>query len=113
MSGREASEARAARPRRSRTEPASEGPAPEQPATVGTQLRLVESQESQSRARRASSTRAPRARTIQVARARRAHWAADWQLDADTRRTGRAGVQAARAALAQARRPESGLPRAS
>ncbi|HEY8217095.1 MAG TPA: hypothetical protein VIH82_08170 [Acidimicrobiia bacterium] len=70
---------------------------------VSTQLRLVEAPERPKR----------RARVTKVSRARRAHWATDWRLDAGTRRAGREGVQAARAALAQARRPETDLPRAS
>ena len=41
--------------------------------------------------------------------ARAVHWA-DWQLDARTRRVGRAGVAAAKAALEQAHRPEPGTP---
>jgi hypothetical protein len=73
------------------------------------QLRLVEAPEGKRKAK--SSTR--RAITMKVPRARRAHWAVDWRLDATTRQTGRAGVQAARAALARARRPEADLPRAS
>jgi hypothetical protein len=54
-----------------------------------------------------------RARVAKVSRARRAHWASDWHLDAGTRQTGRAGVQAARAALAQARHRETDLAQAS
>jgi hypothetical protein len=38
---------------------------------------------------------------------RAVHWA-DWHLDARTRRVGRAGVAAAKAALEQAARPEPG-----
>ena len=40
---------------------------------------------------------------------RAVHWA-DWHLDARTRRVGRAGVAAAKAALEQAARPEPGTP---
>ena len=70
---------------------------------VSTQLRLVDPPEPPKR----------RARISKAARARRAHWATDWRLDARTRRAGQRGVQAARAALAQARRREAELPRAS
>ncbi len=42
-----------------------------------------------------------RARTTAAAKGRTVHWA-DWHLDARTRRVGRAGVAAARAALEQA-----------
>jgi hypothetical protein len=73
---------------------------------LSTQLRLVETPEQPRRKR-------SRARVAKVGRARRAHWASDWHLDAGTRRAGRAGVQAARAALAGARRPEADLRRAS
>jgi hypothetical protein len=54
-----------------------------------------------------------RARTAKVPRARKAHWAADWRLDARTRTAGRAGVAEARKALARARGPEADLRRAS
>jgi hypothetical protein len=67
------------------------------------QLRLVEPPEPPRR----------RAKVTKVSKARRAHWASDWHLDAGTRQAGRAGVEAARAALAQARRSETDLPRAS
>jgi hypothetical protein len=53
---------------------------------------------------RVSSTKVP-------ARHRAAHWG-DWQLDAQTRRVGRAGVAAARKVLDDARRSQE-LPRAS
>jgi hypothetical protein len=72
---------------------------------MSTQLRLVESPTPTPRRRRARVTKEPKAR--------RAHWAADWRLDAPTRQAGRAGVRAARQALAEARRPASDLPRAS
>jgi hypothetical protein len=49
----------------------------------------------------ATKGRPVRARTTSGARARTVHWA-DWHLDARTRRVGRAGVAAARAALEQA-----------
>jgi hypothetical protein len=67
------------------------------------QLRLVDPPASPKR----------RARVAKVSRARRAHWASDWHLDDGTRQTGRAGVRAARAALAQARSRETELRRAS
>jgi hypothetical protein len=47
--------------------------------------------------------------SVQSPRARAVHWA-DWHLDARTRRVGRAGVAAAKAALEQAARPEPGTP---
>jgi hypothetical protein len=72
---------------------------------AGTQLRLVASPGTKQAARPARPAKLPRSR--------RAHWAADWRLDADTRRVGRAGVEAARAALERAREPVSQLPRAS
>jgi len=49
--------------------------------------------------------------TVQGARGRAVHWA-DWHLDARTRRVGRAGIAAARAALEQAASTSS-LPKAS
>ena len=42
-----------------------------------------------------------RGRTVAAGRGRAVHWA-DWHLDARTRRVGRAGIAAARAALEQA-----------
>jgi hypothetical protein len=74
---------------------------------MSTQLRLVESPEPAPRRR----TRT--AKVTRVPRVRRAHWADEWRLDATTRRTGREGVRAARAALDRARRPAAELPRAS
>jgi hypothetical protein len=68
------------------------------------QLRLVDPPEPK---------RPVRARAAKIPRARRAHWAADWRLDATTRTAGRAGVAEARKALANARRPEADLRRAS
>jgi len=76
---------------------------------MSTQLRLVEPPEPAPRRGR----RPTRARIGEAPRARRVHWAADWRLDERTRRTGRAGVAAARQALERARRPEADLPRAS
>jgi hypothetical protein len=49
----------------------------------------------------ATRGRPVRARTVGAGRGRTVHWA-DWHLDARTRRVGRAGVAAARAALEQA-----------
>jgi hypothetical protein len=49
----------------------------------------------------ASRGRPVRARTAAASRGRAVHWA-DWHLDARTRRVGRAGIAAARAALEQA-----------
>ncbi|HZP28170.1 MAG TPA: hypothetical protein VFC99_04410 [Acidimicrobiia bacterium] len=49
----------------------------------------------------ATKGRPVRARTVGTAQGRAVHWA-DWHLDAKTRRVGRAGVAAARAALEQA-----------
>ena len=49
----------------------------------------------------ATKGRPVRARTVGTGRGRAVHWA-DWHLDARTRRVGRAGVAAARAALEQA-----------
>ena len=50
-----------------------------------------------------------RGRTVAAGRGRAVHWA-DWHLDARTRRVGRAGVAAARAALEQAAPPDPGSP---
>jgi hypothetical protein len=75
---------------------------------MSTQLRLVESPETKPR-RRAG----PRARVTRAPKARRVHWSVDWRLDDRTRNAGRQGVAAARQALEAARRPETGLPRAS
>jgi hypothetical protein len=49
----------------------------------------------------ATKGRPVRARTATGSRGRAVHWA-DWHLDARTRRVGRAGIAAARAALEQA-----------
>jgi hypothetical protein len=57
----------------------------------------------------ATKGRPVRARTVAAGRGRAVHWA-DWHLDARTRRVGRAGVAAARAALEQAAPPEPGSP---
>jgi hypothetical protein len=69
---------------------------------VSTQLRLVDPPKA---ARRRAAGK-PTARVNTAARNRRAgrvvHWG-DWQLDENTRRVGRAGVAAARQALADAR----------
>jgi hypothetical protein len=69
---------------------------------VTKQLRLVEAREHRQPKRRADH--APRARaTRQASRSRRAVNWGNWQLDDRTRRVGRAGVAAARKALADAR----------
>jgi hypothetical protein len=94
---------------------------------MATQLRLVDPPPAAPPARKArtrttagasrtsSSTpaRATRvgARTVKAPARRAAHWG-DWQLDARTRKVGREGVAAARAALQQAVAAEP-LPRAS
>ena len=68
------------------------------------QLRLVDPPEPK---------RTVKARAAKIPRARRAHWAADWRLDASTRTAGRAGVAEARKALARARLLDADLRRAS
>jgi hypothetical protein len=78
---------------------------------MSTQLRLVEPPGDGARSRPARRKR--RARTVPAPRARQVHWAGDWRLDASARRIGREGVAAARAVLDRARRPDTGLPRAS
>ncbi|MEX2255986.1 MAG: hypothetical protein WEC34_11165 [Acidimicrobiia bacterium] len=75
---------------------------------MSTQLRLVGDKEP---ARRPASPR--RARVTKAPRARRTHWADDWRLDDGTRRAGRDGVAAARAALAAAHGSDSSVRRAS
>ena len=83
---------------------------------MSTQLRIVETPSSPGRqpgapsgtkpgsgGRRAAATGRRRAGT----RGRRAHWNAEWRLDPQARLVGRAGVAAARAALAQAHLPEA------
>jgi hypothetical protein len=86
---------------------------------VSTQLRLVEPPAASrararagtgARSRRATTSGAPRARVATGSR-RAVHWG-DWQLDAQTRRVGRAGVAAARRALEEARQAHE-LRRAS
>ena len=67
------------------------------------QLRLVDPPEP-------SPRRTVKARAAKIPRARRAHWAADWRLDASTRTAGRAGVAEARKALARARGTERRSP---
>jgi hypothetical protein len=66
-------------------------------------------QQGQARGAKAAGTGRPVRGTVRSARGRAVHWA-DWQLDARTRRVGRAGVAAAKAALEQAARPEPGTP---
>jgi len=97
---------------------------------MSTQLRLVETTEAAapparpsrpSRPRRAAgkakqAKQPPTARPTRAPKARRAHWAADWRLDAPTRLAGQQGVRAAREALARADKParsEADLRRAS
>jgi hypothetical protein len=69
---------------------------------VSTQLRLVD------------SPKAPKAETGRQGRTgrRAVHWPG-WKLDERARTVGRRGVAQARAALAQAPRPEPKLPKAS
>jgi hypothetical protein len=66
-------------------------------------------QPAQARGAKGTGTGRPVRGTVRSARGRAVHWA-DWQLDARTRRVGRAGVAAAKAALEQAARPEPGTP---
>jgi hypothetical protein len=81
---------------------------------VSTQLRLVEPPAPKGgsgarKATRPASRRGARrlgGRSVPAAR-RRARWAADWHLDATTRRAGQRGVAAAKAALAAAQRPDA------
>ena len=73
---------------------------------MSTQLRLVEAIPASRPVRRARVTKTPKSR-------RAAHWHTEWRLDDRTRQVGQEGVAAARQALAQARRPEEQLPRAS
>jgi hypothetical protein len=79
---------------------------------MSTQLRLVESPRSET-PRKKEPRAGARARVTRGSKARRVHWSSDWRLDDRTRRAGREGVAAARQALAQARRPDADLPRAS
>jgi hypothetical protein len=63
---------------------------------------------------RAAARPVRRARVIKAPKHRRAaRWHIEWRLDDRTRRVGQEGVAAARQALAQARRPQEQLPRAS
>ena len=75
---------------------------------MSTQLHLVET-------RATRSTKAPKTpKTPKTPKSRRAvHWHTEWHLDDRTRQVGQEGVAAARQALAQARRPDEQLPRAS
>jgi hypothetical protein len=57
----------------------------------------------------AKTTGRPVRGSVRSPRGRAVHWA-DWHLDARTRRVGRAGVAAAKAALEQAARAEPGTP---
>ena len=78
---------------------------------VSTQLRLVETPAT--RASKKPRKVRPTAKTTAVARGRAAHWNVDWRLDTRTRRVGRQGVAAARAALERAPRPDTPLSEAS
>jgi hypothetical protein len=66
-------------------------------------------QQGQTRGAKGTGSGRPVRGTVRSARGRAVHWA-DWQLDARTRRVGRAGVAAAKAALEHAARPEPGTP---
>ena len=69
---------------------------------MSTQLHLVDTR----------ATKAPK--PVKTPKSRRAvHWHTEWHLDDRTRQVGQEGVAAARQALAQARRPDEQLPRAS
>jgi hypothetical protein len=73
---------------------------------VTTQLRLVEAPGKPARRaalERARTTKGAKAAKVTASPARRAVNWGDWQLDARTRRVGRAGVAAARQALEEAR----------
>jgi hypothetical protein len=78
---------------------------------MSTQLHLVDTGDASADrparpVRRARITKTPKNR-------RAARWHTEWRLDDRTRRVGQQGVAAARQALAEARRPEAQLPRAS
>ena len=79
---------------------------------MSTQLRLVEPPKGNAPRRRGAAKRR-KARTVPAARSRQVHWGGDWRLDATARQVGRQGVAGARAALAQARRPDAELSEAS
>jgi hypothetical protein len=72
---------------------------------VSTQLRLVDEPLRERKARTRSAAPARRAVKVTAATRRAANWG-QWQLDEHTRRVGRAGVAAARAALEHARQAE-------
>ena len=83
---------------------------------MSTQLRLVEAPKApadgatrRARAKAATGKAGAQGRTPR----RAVKWSADWRLDTPTRQAGRQGVAQARAALAQARRPEPRLKQAS
>jgi hypothetical protein len=86
---------------------------------VSTQLRLVDSPSTKDSSRPAAGRAGAgrKAKAVKTPRGRRVHWEAEWRLDATSRRVGRQGVAAARAALQQARTdpnaPDSGLSKAS
>jgi hypothetical protein len=71
---------------------------------MSTQLRLVEPTESAPRPRRRPAA-SPRAKVVPASRGRRVQWDTEWRLSTKTRRIGREGVAAARAALEHADRP--------
>jgi hypothetical protein len=84
---------------------------------MATQLRLVDTPPSPKRPTSTAAARPARGRVTGAHRrrgggARRAASWGEWELDARTRRIGKAGVAAARAALERATENE-GLPRAS
>ena len=79
---------------------------------MSTQLHLVETLTHTGNAPASRPVR--RARVIKAPKHRRAaRWHTEWRLDDRTRRVGQEGIAAAREALAQARRPQEQLPRAS
>ncbi len=84
---------------------------------MSTQLHLVDTGDapaSRPVARPARARPARRARVVKTPKNRRAaRWHTEWRLDDRTRQVGQQGVAAARQALAEARRPEAQLPRAS
>jgi len=81
---------------------------------MSTQLHLVDTRGTPPArpTRRARVTKTPKTPKTRKGR-RAAHWHTEWHLDDRTRQVGQEGVAAARQALAQARRPEEQLPRAS
>lgn len=72
---------------------------------MSTQLRLVETTTEPAPRPRRRSARPARAAVGPAATSRRVRWDAEWRLSTTTRRIGREGVAAARAALEHADRP--------